>query len=451
MILEILEMGRTKRMSEAKQKMPFWLKDNFAPVFEETSTTDLKVLGEIPRELNGRLLRNGANPKSGWSDHWFLGDGMLHGVEIREGSANWYKNRYVKTPMFLDPNSDVMSSFGDMSRSTANTHVIHHAGKIMALEEGHWPFIIDEQLETIGPNNYEGKLKGSMTAHPKVCPETGELLAFGYSMTPPYLTYLRVSASGKLVQIEPISVKGATMIHDFNVTRNHVIFMDLPAVWNLEGMAETGLPVLWDESYGARLGVMPRNGGDQDITWYEIDPCYVFHPLNSYEDGDKIIIDVCRMEDTMKPGSSSPPLLFRWVIDRSKGTVTETQLDDRMADFPRVCDSKVGLKHQYGYCAAFAPSKPFADGFLKYDLEKNNSAFHNLRGGQGSEPVFVKNPGDELEDSGWVLSYVFRPETETSEIVILNAQEFEEEPVARIQIPVRVPAGFHGNWVPEGY
>jgi len=122
-----------------------------------------------------------------------------------------------------------------------------------------------------------------------------------------------------------------------------------------------------------------------------------------------------------------------------------------MADFPRVCDSKVGLKHQYGYCAAFAPSKPFADGFLKYDLEKNNSTFHNLRGGQGSEPVFVRNPGDELEDSGWVLSYVFRPETETSEIVILNAKEFEEEPVARIQLPVRVPAGFHGNWVPEGY
>ena len=246
-------------------------------------------------------------------------------------------------------------------------------------------------------------------------------------------------------------VKGATMIHDFNLTRNHVIFMDLPAVWNLEGMAETGLPVLWDESYGARLGVMPRNGGDQDITWYEIDPCYVFHPLNSYEDGEKIIIDVCRMDDTMKPGSSSPPMLFRWVIDQSKGTVTETQLDDRMADFPRVCDSKVGLKHHYGYCAAFAPSKPFADGFLKYDLEKNNSAFHNLRGGQGSEPVFVKNPEDELEDSGWILSYVFRPETETSEIVILNAQEFEEEPVARIQLPVRVPAGFHGNWVPDGY
>ena len=241
------------------------------------------------------------------------------------------------------------------------------------------------------------------------------------------------------------------MIHDFNVTRNHVIFMDLPAVWNLSGMGETGLPVLWDESYGARLGVMPRNGSDKDVTWYDINPCYVFHPLNSYEEEDKIVIDVCRMEDTMKPGSSSPPMLYRWVIDQTKGAVTETQIDDRMADFPRVCDTRVGLKYRYGYCAAFAAHAPYADGFLKYDLDTQKSLFHDLKGGQGSEPVFVKNPNGQDEDDGWVLSYVYRPETDTSEIVILDANAFDNEPIARIHLPVRVPAGFHGNWVPDGY
>ena len=438
-------------MNGATQETPFWLKDNFAPVFEETTATDLEISGEIPEQLSGRLLRNGANPKSGWSGHWFLGDGMLHGVEIQNSKANWYRNRYVKTPIFHDPDADVMSSLGDMSRSTANTHVIHHAGKIMALEEGHWPYVLDDRLETLGPNNFGGKLHGPMTAHPKTCAETGELLAFGYSMTPPFLTYLRVSSSGELVQVEPISVKGATMIHDFNVTRNHVIFMDLPAVWNLSGMGETGLPVLWDESYGARLGVMPRNGSDKDVTWYDINPCYVFHPLNSYEEGDKIVIDVCRMEDTMKPGSSSPPMLYRWVIDQTKGTVTETQIDDRMADFPRVCDTRVGLKYRYGYCAGFAAHAPYADGFLKYDLDTQKSLFHDLKGGQGSEPVFVKNPNGQDEDDGWVLSYVYRPETDTSEIVILDANAFDNEPIARIHLPVRVPAGFHGNWVPDGY
>jgi len=435
-------------MSEARQeKAPFWLRDNFAPTFEERTESDLKVIGQIPESLQGTLLRNGANPQSGESAHWFLGNGMLHGVRIEAGQAKWYRNRYVKTPLYLKPDGDVMDGLGDMTMSAANTNVIHHAGKIMALEEGHWPFVVSNELETVGPNNYGGKLEGAMTAHPKICPETGELLAFSYGMTPPYLTYLRASASGELLQTEQIEVPGATMIHDFNVTRNFVIFMDLPAVWNFEGMATTGLPILWDESYGARLGVMPRNGGNADVVWYEIDPCYVFHPLNAYENGDKIVIDVCRMDDTMKPGSSAPPMLYRWTIDQASGRVTETQLDDRVVDFPRVADAVVGLKHQFGYCAAFAGSAPYGEGLIKYDLEAGTSEYRHLDGGQASEAVFVKDPTASGEDGGFLLSYVYQPEIDQSEVLILNAQDMLGEPVARIQIPARVPAGFHGNWI----
>ena len=435
-------------MSEARQeKAPFWLRDNFAPTFEERTVSDLKVIGQIPESLQGTLLRNGANPQSGESAHWFLGNGMLHGVRIEAGQAKWYRNRYVKTPLYLKPDGDVMDGLGDMTMSAANTNVIQHAGKIMALEEGHWPFVVSNELETVGPNNYGGKLEGAMTAHPKICPETGELLAFSYGMTPPYLTYLRASASGELLQTEQIEVPGATMIHDFNVTRNFVIFMDLPAVWNFEGMATTGLPILWDESYGARLGVMPRNGGNADVVWYEIDPCYVFHPLNAYENGDKIVIDVCRMDDTMKPGSSAPPMLYRWTIDQASGRVTETQLDDRVVDFPRVADAVVGLKHQYGYCAAFAGSAPYGEGLIKYDLEAGTSEYRHLDGGQASEAVFVKDPTASGEDGGFLLSYVYQPEIDQSEVLILNAQDMLGEPVARIQIPARVPAGFHGNWI----
>ncbi|MDB2706454.1 carotenoid oxygenase family protein [Pseudomonadales bacterium] len=435
-------------MSEARQeKAPFWLRDNFAPTFEERTESDLKVIGQIPKSLQGTLLRNGANPQSGESAHWFLGNGMLHGVRIEAGQAKWYRNRYVKTPLYLKPDGDVMDGLGDMTMSAANTNVIQHAGKIMALEEGHWPFVVSNELETVGPNNYGGKLEGAMTAHPKICPETGELLAFSYGMTPPYLTYLRASASGELLQTEQIEVPGATMIHDFNVTRNFVIFMDLPAVWNFEGMATTGLPILWDESYGARLGVMPRNGGNADVVWYEIDPCYVFHPLNAYENGDKIVIDVCRMDDTMKPGSSAPPMLYRWTIDQASGRVTETQLDDRVVDFPRVADAVVGLKHQFGYCAAFAGSAPYGEGLIKYDLEAGTSEYRHLDGGQASEAVFVKDPTASGEDGGFLLSYVYQPEIDQSEVLILNAQDMLGEPVARIQIPARVPAGFHGNWI----
>ncbi len=438
-------------MSAIPEEQPFWLKDNFAPVFEEVTATDLEVTGNIPRTLSGRLLRNGANPQSGHSAHWFLGNGMLHGVEIRDGKANWYRNRYVRTSLYLKPDADIMDSLGDMTMSAANTHVIHHAGKILALEEGHWPYEVSDELETIGPHNFGGKLEGPMTAHPKTCGETGELISFAYGMTEPYVTYHRTSPDGEMLQVEPITVKGATMVHDFNITRNHVVFMDLPVVWDLAGMETSGLPVVWDESYGARLGVMPRNGTDADVTWYDIDPCYVFHPLNAYEEGNKIVLVVCRMETAMKPGVSSPPFLYRWEIDQDAGTVSETQLDDRQGEFPRVCDTKVGLKSRYGYLAAFAPGLPVAEGFMKYDLDGDSSEYHGLDGGQGSEPVFVKDPAGNAEDDGWVLSYVYLPEENRSEVVIIDSRAFDKEPVARIHLPVRVPAGFHGNWVPDGY
>ena len=196
---------------------------------------------------------------------------------------------------------------------------------------------------------------------------------------------------------------------------------------------------------------MPRNGTDADVAWYDINPCYVFHPLNAYEDGHKIVVDVCRMRDAMKPGSNSPPMLYRWVIDQIAGTVSETQLDDRVVDFTRVCDSVVGLKNCFGYAAGFAPNLPVAEGFVKYDLDRNSSQFHSLNGGQGSEAVFVKDPNGKAEDDGWVLSYVYQPETDRSEVVIIDSRAFDAEPIARIRLPVRVPAGFHGNWVPDGY
>jgi carotenoid cleavage dioxygenase-like enzyme len=149
----------------------------------------------------------------------------------------------------------------------------------------------------------------------------------------------------------------------------------------------------------------------------------------------------------MKPGSSAPPMLYRWVIDQTSGRVTETQLDDRVVDFPRVADNVVGLKHQYGYCAAFAGSAPYGEGLIKYDLEAGTSEYRHLDGGQASEAVFVKDPSASGEDGGFLLSYVYQPEIDQSEVLILNAQDMLGEPVARIQLPVRVPAGFHGNWI----
>lgn len=435
-------------MNQAQQK-PFYLRDNFAPVAQEIYDDSLQVIGSIPPALNGRFLRNGPNPRNGWSDHWFLGNGMVHGVELQGGNANWYRNRYVRTPFYDDPDANPIESLMQLDKSAANTHVIHHAGRILALEEGHLPWQLSTDLDTLGAWDFEGKLNTAMTAHPKVCAETGELLFFAYGVFPPYLTYHRVSASGELVQSEQITVPGGTMMHDFNITRNHVIWMDLPAVWDVARAGEGGLPISWDESYGARLGVMPRNGGDEDVTWYDIDPCYVFHPLNAYEDGDNIVIDVCRKENVMASKVEAQALLTRWVINRSAGTVSETQVDDRSTEFPRICDTRVGLKHRYGYVAGLAGSTPYGERYIKYDLNDFSSSVVELgEGREGSEAVFVRDPAGSSEDDGWLLAYVYDKPSGKSELLILDASSMSEEPVARILLPVRVPMGFHGSWVP---
>ena len=441
-------------MSAVAETTPSHLRGNGRPVTEELTLADLKVNGKIPEELNGRYVRTGPNPITGTSTHPFLGDGMLHGMRLRDGKAEWYRNRYVQTPFITDPSVDVLdlSVMMDMKSSKANTHVMGHAGKILVLEEGHFPYVVDGQLNTVGPTDFEGALTGSFTAHPKICPTTGELLAFGYSALEPYLRYLRVSADGKLVQTENITVGGPTMMHDFNITQNNVIFMDLPAVFNLE-LAMTGeMPIRWDESYPARLGVMPRNGNDTQVRWFDINPCYVFHPLNSYEDGDKIIIDVARFSHMWKASTMDfpPPELWRWTIDTVSGKVHEEQVDDRPAEFPRVADSVIGMKHRYGYLAGMSQAKDPSEAsgaILKYDRETGvRSDIEFGRGRTGGEPVFVPAANSSTEDDGYLMTYIYDASSDSSSFVIMDAASMESEPVASIDLP-RIPGGFHGSWI----
>ncbi len=441
------------------EDLPLFLRGNFAPLTEERTLTELRVTGTIPAELDGRYLRNGANPFTGYADHPFLGDGMIHGIRLHGGEAQWYRNRYVATPFIDHPHQkaiDIDESLTDMAASKANTNIIGHAGRLLALEEGHFPYVLDGGLETTGVLNFGGKLKGSFTAHPKVCPATGELLAFGYSLFPPYLTYLRVDAKGDLVQVENITVGGPTMMHDFNITRNYIIFMDLPAVFDLDMAIRGEMPIHWSDSYPARLGVMPRNGSDADVKWHEIDPCYVFHPMNAYEEGNTIIIDVARLPHIWRDGPIDfpPPSLHRWTIALATGVTRDEQIDDLPAEFPRVADSVVGLKHRYGYMMANATESAFEDpmsapgAILKYDRVAGTRTQIDLgMGRMPGESVFVPSANSGAEDDGYLMTYVYDGASNESEFVIFDASTMSDEPVARVHLP-RVPFGFHGNWVP---
>lgn len=440
--------------AKKQEELPWHLRGNWAPVRDELTVSDLEVEGEIPRELNGIYIRNGMNPRSGWSDHWFFGNGMVHGVELADGRAS-YRNRYVKTP-YYEHDMNVLTAMADSKASPANTHVFRHAGRIMVLEEAHVPWQIDRQLETVGPIDFDGKLNRAFTAHPRVCPETGEMLAFGYSpMQAPYLAYYRIDPHGNLVQLEPIEIPRPVMMHDWNVTRNHVVFMDLPIIFALE---EGGF--VFKEECGARLGVMPRNGTNADVRWFDINPCYVFHPLNAHEEGDKIVLHVCRQPHSMKGGlmdvgnrEDTSARLWRWTIDLVSGTVKEEQIDDAPGDFPRVDDRKVGLKARYGYTLGLVPmtGAPCYDRWVyKYDLETGTRKVHDLgKNVCGGEPQFAPRSPDASEDDGFVMLIAHDENENQSSLVILDAQNIAAAPLAKVKLPQRVPYGAHGNWLAD--
>jgi carotenoid cleavage dioxygenase-like enzyme len=434
---------------------PWHLSGNFAPVMDELTEFDLPVTGAIPPELDGLYVRNGSNPKSGDSAHWFFGDGMLHGVRIEKGRAAWYRNRWVRTTKF-ETQADAIAPETMMDRraSAANTHVIGHAGRILALEEGHFPYEVTPELETKGCLDYDGRLQSAFTAHPKLCPETGELHFFGYGPVAPFLVYHVLDAKGDLVHSAEIEVPGPTMMHDFMITRDHAIFMDLPVVFDLEKMMQGGIPIGWDESYGARIGILPRGGTSAETRWFEIDPCYVFHPMNAYVDGSKVVCDVGRhaymWRDSME--DFAPSYLYRWTFDLETGAVSEEQLDDLVHGFPRVDDRVVGLRNRFGWATGSREGSPGgADEpgvLLKYDMEKGTSTQHDF--GPTSQPgefAFAAASDTAAEDEGWAMGFVYDKATDSSDLVLVDATDPSAAPTARIHLPQRVPHGFHGSWI----
>jgi len=436
---------------------PWFLSGNYGPVGDEITSFDLDVTGAIPASLNGTYVRNGSNPKDGSTGHWFFGDGMVHGVRLEGGRATWYRNRYVKTTK-LAKGLDAMDleCILDPTASAANTHVLAHAGRIWALEEGHLPFELSPELETIGSDDFGGKLKTAFTAHPKLCPETNELHFFGYGPMPPHVTYHVLDAKGDLVHTAPITTPKGTMMHDFMITRDHAIFMDLPVVFNMDAMAEGQPPIAWDDDYGARIGILPRCGGDADVKWFEIEPCYVFHPLNAFVDGDKVVCDVGRHASMWRGSMENfePSYLYRWTFDMKTGAVTETQMDDWAHAFPRVDDRVVGLKHRYGWVAgprAGATGAMSDPGVVaRYDMSDGSKVVHDF--GMHSHPgefVFVQDSADSGECDGYAMGFVYDDSTDSTDLVILDASDPSKAPVARVHLPRRVPFGFHGSWIDD--
>lgn len=470
---------------------------NYAPVEQEQTCVELPVTGTIPEHLDGRYLRNGPNPISEIDPdtyNWFMGDGMVHGVRLREGRAEWYRNRWVRSPAAAAALGEVRPRSrhrAGIELLGANTNVLGHAGRTLALVEGgNANYELTEELDTVGPCDFDGTLTGGYTAHPKRDPETGELHAVSYSFgRGNTVQYSVIGVDGRTRRTVDVEVTGSPMMHDFSLTENHVIFYDLPVTFDvvqavnatvprflraparlvlssiigrvrvpdpLMAMAGRRLgpnatfPYAWNRDYPARVGVMPRVGGARDVRWFEVEPCFVFHPLNAYEEGGTIVLDVARhprMFDTDLHGpNEEPPTLDRWTVDLTAGKVREERFDDRAQEFPRIDERLLGKRHRYGYTQALDADAGTA-AVLKHDFVRGRTMVRDF--GPGREPgefVFEPNSSNAAEDDGVLMGLVYDAAAGRSDLVLLDAGSLDT--VGEVHLPARVPNGFHGNWVP---
>jgi len=230
--------------------------------------------------------------------------------------------------------------------------------------------------------------------------------------------------------------------------------MDLPVVFDLERALAGTMPYRWSDEYGARVGLMPRAGDAPAVRWFEIAPCYVFHVLNAFDDDAEVAVDVARYPELWRAGAPgfSRAELFRWRIDIRGGRVREDRLDDRAIEFPRCDDRRTGLRHRYGYAVHTEDGADANRGtaLVKYDRQTGSAAVHDFGAGRvPGEGVFVPAEAGAGEDEGWVLTYVYDAGRDASDLVILDAAGFAGPPAATIPLPVRVPFGFHGSWIPD--
>ena len=431
--------------------------DNYAPVAGEVTAFDLEVTGAIPSELNGRLLRIGPNPVDP-TGHWFSGSGMAHGVRLEEGRAAWYRNRYVRddrvTAAFDWPTVD--GPRHGMGGGGANTNIISQGDATYAIVEGGaYPVALTDELETMRRDDFAGTLDGGFTAHPKLDPISGELHAITYFWEWDHVRYVVVDPTGRVRREVKVPVPGRPMIHDCSITESSVLIYDLPVQFDLDAaMAGVSMPYQWTPDYGARIGVLPREAEADAVVWCEVDPCFVFHPLNAYDTGDgRIIADVVRHPQMFASRSSmpngGPPILVRWTIDPTTGTVDEVVVSERYQEFPRVDERVVGRPHRFGYGVYSVPGSMYG-GTIKLDLVAGTSETRDHGDGRHpQEAVFVPRTPDADEDDGWLLSYVHDATNDTADVEIWSAQDFTGDPLALVHLPQRVPYGFHGNWVPD--
>jgi carotenoid cleavage dioxygenase-like enzyme len=462
-----------------------FLSGNFAPVFEEMSPQEAKVIvGEIPKDLNGVYMRNGPNPAKhvSGSYHWFDGDGMIHATEINGNDGKiTYSNSFVKTDSYVEEKQGFL--FGDMHgmigfvllliqmvktflfrilgihksmrNGKANTSLIEYETKVFALHEGDLPYevsIKDGEIETVGYlKELEGKVK-TFTAHPKLDPDTGDLHFISYNVfEPPYLRYGVLNKEYKLNKLIPIEIPYSAMIHDFSITENHIVFILHPLVFSGANMLKNKLPFTLDKSKMTRIGILSKKACYDVVTWYKLPAFGTFHVINSYEQEGKIHLYLCQYTDLEMELNATKrclPEIYKHVIDTETGLIeSKCLMPGLFGEFPVINPKYVGKPNRFAWVGVMDETSvlPKFCGLAKIDLTENNEDIYVAFEEEcyGGEFSFVGTGANE--DDGYMIGYVHDEINDMSFIHIYDAKTLNVVMIA--EIPQRVPYGFHGAYI----
>lgn len=433
----------------------------YQPVFDERNDVDLRVRGKIPDGLDGVFMRNGPNPQFEPDPHYaypFDGTGMVHAVYLDNGAAR-YRNRWVLTDELARERAAGRRLFNSTfsappHANLANTNIVHHGGRYLALYEGGAPYEMDRELATVGRYDYQGALPDVMSAHPKADPVTGELLSVQYDLDTGMLHYLRAGRNGTLDRRVAFPAPWPAMVHDIAITQCYVVAILGPFVFDFSGK---GPPASWQPGRGARVALIPRDAHEaSQVKWISARPFFNWHIVNAYEEDGRIEL-VLPWYESFSLGAPAKRLeLHRLTVHIDHGRVEDRVLDDRPCEFGRINDAYLGRNARYGYVGLRdpypqQPAQPGAfEAIARYDLASGQKVVHRFAPGMTAcEPVFAADPQGSREEDGYILTFVHDAGSETGLFLILDARNLSGEPVATIALPRRVPAGLHGSWIAD--
>ena len=446
----------------------------FAPVVDEVDVAGLEVLGELPADLAGTYLRNGPNPRFAPIGSYVYpldGDGMVHRVTIEGGRAR-YDNRFVRTEMVVEEERAGHALWGGLTsptrpdaaqvgpalagtmRRTPDINVVRHGGHLLALAECQPPYALDDRLDTLGPFTFDGALPGGICAHPRIDPATGEMLVFHYRFDAPFLTWTAIGHHGVAGPTRPVEgVERPSMIHDMAITPRYVVLVVAPLYFTPQAALSGGSLMSWEPEHGTRIALIPRDGGP--VRWFHDDAFWMWHAANAHDADGPVVLDYVEWPNPglILPGApAARSHLARAVLDPAAGTVRREQLDDAHIEFARIDDRLVGRAQPVSAVAVMTgrphPYRGCHDGL----------AWHNTRTGTVvqwrpddlavGEPVFAPDPRSDAPDRGWWVTFATRFSTGAGSMVVIPAADPAAGPVAEIRLPVRVPLGLHGSWLP---